>query len=311
MKWRAGIKSNIQLFMKEYLLASDLPEEIQKDTFRFLTLEGKLFNEQKHFTWGEFSYYIFSLFDCEDQSKITARAAGIELLILSTDIIDDLIDNDYCSETFTILSKSEALLLSNALLMESISLLVINIDQINPLKDIRKNLINACNGQWQDLYFTIDIPTVTEEQYFHLIKQKSASLFRLIFDLNSKKDETLFEQISTFLGYSGQIRNDVKDIFSENKNDLKQKKATLPVIKALEHSIEKDDGFLLKKLNLISAKNEDSHLLNEISTYINKTGAISYCLILAKLYENKAKALITQCFPNKEIELECLLALLD
>ncbi|MGE7674932.1 polyprenyl synthetase family protein [Lysinibacillus sp. NPDC094403] len=284
---------------------------------KLLYLEGKIFSvTNSYFTWSEFSFYVSSLLDNKTPHlNRIAQSAAIELLILSTDILDDLIDNDFKRETLNILTKPQAIMLSNALLMESLNLLLQNTKR-NPneiFSLINENLINANNGQWDDLFFTLDKPGVSEELYFQLIQQKSSSLIKLIFDLNNLYSEkiSVLKEISMYIGYAGQIRNDVKDIFSTIKNDLIEKKATLPLIKALEYSQEKDNGFLLQQLQTIEVNKENQVLLNAVKKYITKTGAVDYCLILSKLYINRAKELLLQHYPNSRLHISYIIKLID
>ena len=198
------IKYSIEVFIRNFIAESSLNEDMRKATLKLLHHNGKLFNENTSFSWGEFSYHVFSLLTEDNQVDKVAHAAAIELLILSTDIIDDLIDDDMSIENFNILSKPKALMLSNALLIESVYLLVKS-SAINPIETftlINKNLLNANNGQWQDYSFTIKSITTTEENYFRLIKKKSCSLIHLIFDLYNLKNDPILEEISTYIGFS-------------------------------------------------------------------------------------------------------------
>ena len=99
------------------------------------------------------------------------------------------------------------------------------------------------------------------------------------------------------------------NILSDTKSDITQKKATLPIIKALEYSQEKDDGLLLKMFNKINKNQFDLGYLKEIQSYIKNTGAMDYCCILEKKYIDKSKKLLSKHFSNKMVE--NLLAFLD
>jgi len=309
------IRSNIQFLVKNFLHTSSLHKDMKNIAIELLHGKGKIFNKNHvGFSWGEFAFHTSSLLDEENGEFNNLKlAASVELLILSTDILDDLVDNDIATETFNILSVPQALILANTLLMESLHLIVKNTNKKSTeLFDIvHKNLINAGNGQWQDISFSIDHTFVSENQYFSLIKKKSCSIIQLIFELYNLKYDSTLEEIATYIGYSWQLKNDAQDILSHFKNDLIHKKATLPIIKALEYSNEIDEGILAKQLKLININNPNQELLNEIRNYIKKTGAIDYCIILSTLYINKAKALLKQHFPNNKIQVDNLIQLLD
>lgn len=310
------IQKEIQLFIEEYFKTCNLHIDMKKIILKLLSLEGKIFHTpNSRFTWSEFYFYVSSLLDEKTPYlKRIGQAAAFELLILSTDLIDDLIDDDFNKEILSYFTKAQAILLSNALLIESLNLLLENTKR-NPnkiLSLINANLINASNGQWDDIYFNVDKPGTSEKLYFQLIQQKSNSLIKLIFELNNYNVEknSVLKEISMYIGYAGQIRNDVQDIFSNIKSDLKNKKATLPLIKALEYSQQNDNGHLIKQLNDLD-ENHNPNSLNELKTYIRKTGAIDYCLILSKLYINKAKYLLLKHYPNRSIEIDRIIKLID
>ena len=117
---------NIRGFLKNYLNSGRLHPEMLQIILELLGAKGRIFNEEdSYFTWSEFSLCISLLIDNNHvQGNEIANAAAIELLLLSADIIDDLVDQDNQGELLGILSNSKALTLSNVLLMESFHLLV-------------------------------------------------------------------------------------------------------------------------------------------------------------------------------------------
>ncbi|MCM3410011.1 polyprenyl synthetase family protein [Metabacillus litoralis] len=305
----------IRSFLQDYLPKSGLDPEMQHFTIELLNDKGKIYSDSENrFTWGEFSFYVYSLMENEKNLIIqTGIAAGIELLILATDIIDDLVDRDQKGAFHKILSEPNALTLSNALLMESFHLFLTysGDEQIKKLSIIIHSLQNSCNGQWRDLSFIVGDNIPTEEQYFQLIEQKSVSLIFLIFGLCHAEQDPILQELASCIGYSGQLKNDARDILSDNSNDLIHKKATLPLIKAIEYSMEKDQGLLLHKLKQLDTNKVDLELMCELRDYIRNTGAVDYCLILAKLYINQAKVILNQCFPDKKEYTEKIIRLLD
>lgn len=98
----------------------------------------------------------------------------------------------------------------------------------------------------------------------------------------------------------------LQTLFQRTKSDLIHKKATLPLIKAIEYSSKKDNGWLIKKLHQLETTDDNSALILEIRNYIRKTGAIDYCFILSKIYMNKALEQIATHFPEKQIQIQRL-----
>ncbi|WP_404996500.1 polyprenyl synthetase family protein [Caldifermentibacillus hisashii] len=308
-------RNYLRQFILNYLSGNGLNPEMQYFTIKLLHGKGKIYNEaEDHFNWGEFSFYIGQFIGHEKNLvNQIGIAAGVELLLLASDIIDDLADGDRKGDIHKILGQSKALILSNALLTESVSLLLTH-SSVPPgkqLLNVINNLRNACNGQWSDLAFIIGETIPTEEDYFKLIDQKSVSFVRLIFGLYQADQDPILEELATYIGFSGQLQNDVKDILSDESNDLIYKKATLPLIKAIEYSVEKDQGWLLRKIKKLDPDLANQKLLDEIRSYIRSTGAIDYCLVLAKLYNNRAKQILTQNFPFKREYVEIIVNQLD
>lgn len=312
-----NVRASIRTYLHDYLQAAHFHHTgMTEHILALLSLKGKILNEDENlsFTWGEFSYYISLLFNSnkgEHHNRI-AFAAAVELLILSADIMDDIADGDHSLVYQKLdLSVSTALTIANSLLVEAFQLIYLH-SKTNDKQEIYKvlhHLRTACTGQWNDLSFTVKETFPSEEEYFFLIKQKSVSLVQLIFDLNCHDHDPIIEQISTYIGYSGQLINDAMDIFPNNKGDLLNKKATLPIIKALEYSNEKHHGWLLEKLQRLNSESDDK-LLSEIKLHIKQSGSIDYCLILAKFYKRKACYLINEHFPNKKEITEKLLILI-
>jgi competence protein ComQ len=310
-------KSEIKAFLKHHLFnSSNLESEMTQHIFHMLHNKGKIFyNHEPYFSWGEFYAHVSSFHWDEDTCKqsIMIHAAAIELLILATDIFDEISDQDQGDRMINRLTIGEAITIANALMMESFRLLLKcspkhTYDKFTVIID---ELQNACNGQWKDLHFVISDTIPTEEDYFLLVQQKSASLVKLVCTSSHIQHQDIWGPIANCIGIAGQLKNDAKDILSDDKSDLMNKKATLPLIKAMEYSLKKDRGWLLKKLCQLKANEPCSSLLFEIKNYIRKTGAIDYCFILSKLYINEAIKQLSTHFPEKHILIHRLQSYLE
>lgn len=303
------IKKEIQNFLAEHLSNSTFDPDIISKKFQLLHTKGKIFNHQEnHFSWGIFFVHIASLIDRKNSNSRSLIAIGsaIELLILATDIVDEIVDDD--KDLIKTLTLAEAIILANALIMDAFDLILKHLPKNThvAISEIFQLLKTACNGQWLDLKLTINgIGTIpTEEKYFEIIQQKSASLFQLVCTLACPANPQLFSQIATNIGIAGQLKNDVKDIFTDEKSDIVHKKATLPIIKAIEYSLENDNGALIDKFRKLTDNN--IKLIEEIRNYIHKTGALDYCIILSKLFIKKALNELYHIFPNKHEELKVI-----
>ncbi|UUZ84360.1 polyprenyl synthetase family protein [Paenibacillus sp. P26] len=94
-------------------------------------------------------------------------------------------------------------------------------------------MIRAAMGQQLDVSGCIQ----TEEQYIDMVLRKSGSLFRLACRLGASgckvdgETARLLDEMADALGVAAQIGNDVSDVLRfDLKNDLLQRKKTLPVL---------------------------------------------------------------------------------
>jgi competence protein ComQ len=288
-------REQLRNYLINYLSHCEISNEMKSLISSLLYLKGKIFNDESVFTWPEFYYYSSLIFESSDEQQMShvACSSAIELLVLATDILDDLSDQDEHGEILTKMSYPQAVSLSSFLLMESFHI-ISQYKSSSALERVIQQLCRAAAGQLNDLSFSISREHIpTEQEYFKHIDRKSVSLTRLIFQMNAPSNSTFWNQIATYIGYSGQIGNDARDVLDDTKNDLKDRKATLPIIKAIEASQTKDGGWLLAELT--SANLRDNHYkLMSIREYITKTGAIKYCEILAEVYLNKAIQLLKQ-----------------
>lgn len=298
----------IQAFLQNHLSNSFYAQDLIHIIFEQLNTPGKIFSYQEnHFSWGLFFVHISSLTCSEDMCRksVIAIAAAIELLILATDIVDEIVDDD--DDLMKKMTLAEAVTISNALLMEAFDLILEHTpnDSHLAISNVFKHLKTACNGQWQDLKLVIKNDMPSEEDYFQVVQQKSASLIQLVCALAQPKNPQLLSRIATNIGIAGQLKNDANDIFLDSKTDLIRKKATLPVIKAIEFSLEKDNGLLIQKFQQLTYQNKK--LLAEIRNYIRNTGAVDYCIILSQLYMKNATKELYAIFPDKQTELKTII----
>ena len=300
-------EKKIQTFLEKHLSRNNslFNQDMLKQIIELLHTKGKIFNEQENsFSWGQFYLHVCSLTFNEHtcNHSLIANAGAIELLILATDLIDEIVDDD--DGFMSTMTLSEAITISNALLMDAFDLLLEHAPNNTHARfsTLFKQLKVACNGQWKDFKLVVSETIPSEEDYFQVIEQKSASLIQLVCSLANPSNPQRLSRIAMNIGIAGQLKNDANDIFIDSKTDLNHKKATLPVIKAIEFSLEKDNGLLLHKYHNLTEG--DTELKEEIRDYIRKTGAQDYCIILSKLYIKKAIEELYETFPNKQTEIE-------
>ncbi len=138
---------------------------------------------------------------------------------------------------------------------------------------------------------------ITEQQYYEVIRNKTAQLFEAGCELSaliSCKDEVLIQKMSDYgryLGMAFQIADDMLDYALDNdeldKNigdDLAEGKLTLPLIYLLENGTPDDKEVIAEAIKSQSIKH-----LKTIQQRINETPALSYTQSKADEFAQLAK----------------------
>ncbi|OGT49067.1 MAG: octaprenyl diphosphate synthase [Gammaproteobacteria bacterium RIFCSPHIGHO2_12_FULL_38_11] len=139
---------------------------------------------------------------------------------------------------------------------------------------------------------------LSEENYFHVITQKTAQLFSAaakigaILENTGKKEQSAISEYGLYLGIIFQIIDDLLDYETSaeitGKNigdDLAEGKATLPLIYAIQNATPKESQFMRNAI-----KNGDTTALPEILIALKKTNAFELTRNKAKEYAVLANA---------------------
>ena len=139
---------------------------------------------------------------------------------------------------------------------------------------------------------------ITEEVYFRIIKQKTASLVAACCGtgassvVDDKKIVDSMLRIGTNVGMAFQIKDDIFD-FGSSENigkptgiDIRERKMTLPLIYTLN---KVDSSSKRKIINTFKRYNEDTEKVNEVIKMVIENGGIAYAE--SKMHEYKDKAL--------------------
>lgn len=138
---------------------------------------------------------------------------------------------------------------------------------------------------------------ITEEVYFEIIRQKTASLIASACAAGTAsvtKDEDTIQKMRLFgekLGIAFQIRDDLFDFGDEDVGkplgiDIKEKKMTIPLIFALNNADKKTRKY---HIHLIKKYNEDKAKVNEVIQFVRNSGGMEYAR--QKMQEYKSEAM--------------------
>ncbi|WP_083584433.1 polyprenyl synthetase family protein [Bacillus weihaiensis] len=239
--------------------------------------------------------------ESNEEEKISILTIA-ELILLASDIMDDLQDDDAGENPWADVSLGQNLNIVVGILIICLK----HIDDIDTspiVKDwlretIHRNTLQSINGQYIDLSNNITL----ESEYISMVSLKSGSLIKVACLLGAGRidDETLqkIETYSNHLGIIAQIRNDVHDLVKGSfKSDIMFKKKTLPILYYLNRNNPKflpiQDYYLGDQLYSDMTYKETT-IFHETLIY---GGGVEYCKVLEQLYIHKFK----ECINNLDL----------
>ncbi len=266
-----------------------------------------------------FVFLTAKMFGEINDSSYTA-ASLIELLHTASLVHDDVVDESYERRGFfsiNALWKSKAAVLVGDYLLSKGLLVALENKEFELLEIVSNAVKEISEGELHQIQKSRKLD-ISEEEYFEIIRRKTASLIAACTACGAKSvkvdDETL-EKMWSFgelVGIAFQIRDDLFD-YQKNGlvgkpmgNDIKEKKLTLPIIYALEQS---DRSQRKKILRMISAQGKNSKNLDLIIQFVIDQGGIEYSTKKMNEYKEKALEILTE-FPNSEAK-ESLTALVN
>ncbi len=224
---------------------------------------------------------------CGKINESTYRGAAlIELLHTATLVHDDVVDDaNYRRGFFSInaLWKNKvAVLVGDFLLSKGLILSIENKD-FNLLSIVSSAVKEMSEGELLQIEKSRQLD-ITEEIYFQIIRQKTASLIAsccAVGASSSGASNAVVETMRTFgekIGMAFQIKDDLFD-FGEDEIgkplgiDIKEKKMTLPLIFALSKA-----SWLEKRriISIVKNESEKPKKVKEVIEFVKKSGGIEY-----------------------------------
>jgi len=262
---------------------------------------------------GKFIRPILCLLSCQatrgDISRILPAAAALELIhnfsLIHDDIQDDSYERHHQPTVWSLWGRSQAINVGDAMFTLVYLALIKLRDNGIPYEIIVgcTNMISTaclelCEGQYLDIEYETRLD-VTVQDYLDMVVGKTAALIAVSTAMGAYLGSENGKVINAFrlfgkeLGMAFQIDDDILGIWGTKEstgkpaNDISQKKKTLPVVYALQHS----NGEERKKLEELylqeSIKDNDIAQVMEI---LNNLSARDYAQNLAAQYYYQALA---------------------
>ncbi|MFT5724861.1 MAG: octaprenyl-diphosphate synthase [Bacteroidia bacterium] len=229
----------------------------------------------------------------------TFRGASlVELLHTATLVHDDVVDDSDMRRGFfsinALWKNKIAVLVGDYLLSKGLLLALKNKDH-DMLEILSTAVEEMSEGELLQMEKARKLD-ITEEVYYDIISKKTASLIAsccAIGAASNTSDPEKLAQMTAFGLYTGiafQIKDDLfdygdSDIGKPTGIDIKEKKMTLPLIHALQHT---DKSTKKSIIRIIKSDKKDSASVKKIIQFVVDEGGIEYAKAHLKDYHQKA-----------------------
>ncbi|MGQ5110129.1 polyprenyl synthetase family protein [Bacillus halotolerans] len=237
------------------------------------------------FEFADLAFHHYLAFNGQDKKAIELLAAGIELLILSFDIYDDLEDKDNRNAVWMKIDSSIALNAVTALYTLSIQVMCQASHEPEFSQEILNFALQSIQGQHDDI---MNAPQ-TEEACLEMIKHKSGALTALPcvmgVMLATGKYHPIVASYSYELGIMSQIDMDFKGLFSLITNFFKKKNKL-----AYLYLNKQFNDASVELLNLYQKPEEFVSMdTKALKQKLTEAGVIQYLLVMKHLSLQKIK----------------------
>lgn len=225
-------------------------------------------------------------------------ASLIELLHTATLVHDDVVDDAYLRRGFlsvnAIWKNKIAVLVGDYLLSKGL-LHALDSKNYRLLHIVSSSVKKMSEGELLQMEKARRLD-ISEDVYFEIIKNKTASLIASACEvgaastINDDKEIEQMRLMGEYIGMAFQIKDDLfdygeKEIGKPRGIDIKEKKMTLPLIYTLNNCSKPEKKWII---NTVKNHNEDKDKVDELISFVNKSGGIEYSTQKMNEYREKA-----------------------
>lgn len=234
----------------------------------------------------------------EVNNRTYIAATMIELLHTATLIHDDVVDEADSRRGFVSINKiwknKAGVLLGDYLLSKGLLIALENKE--HKLLEVQSRAVQMMSeGELRQLK-TAGLFNMTEERYFQIISEKTASLISTCCECgavsvsDNEEHHQLMSEIGMNTGIAFQIRDDLfdygmDDIGKPKRNDIQERKVTLPLIKAFEQAPDKEAR---KIRSVMKKRKKSSSDIQKIVDFVHSNGGMKAAQGMMFEYANKA-----------------------
>lgn len=243
----------------------------------------------------------------EINNKTHQAASLVEILHTATLVHDDVVDDANERRGFysiNALWKNKIAVLVGDYFLSKILLLSIEKDNVDILRVVAKAVQEMSEGELLQIEKARKLD-ITEEIYFEVIRQKTASLISCVCEaaavsVGREEERERMRKFGELIGIAFQIKDDIfdygtpDDIGKPTGLDIREQKMTLPLIYVM-NTVSKD---LKKELRyIVKNQNENSQQVKRAVSIVVEHGGIAYAYEKMMAYKNEALELIKD-FPD-------------
>lgn len=237
-------------------------------------------------------------------------ASLIELLHTATLVHDDVVDDSNERRGFFSLNalwKNKIAVLVGDYLLSKGLLLSIDNNEFKLLHLVSDAVREMSEGELLQIEKARKL-NITEEIYFEIIRQKTASLVAACCGCGaaaagSGEDEIIrMKKFGEMVGMAFQVKDDIFDYGTGEKIgkptgiDIKERKMTLPLIYALNKA---ERSLKRKMINIIKNENENPKKVKEVIDFVIQSGGVQYAHGVMLDYKQKALEIL-HTFPTTD-----------
>lgn len=238
----------------------------------------------------------------EINDKTYQSASLVELLHTASLVHDDVVDDANERRGFfsvNALWKNKIAVLVGDFMLSRVLLHSLENDNIRALQIVARAVREMSEGELLQIEKARRLD-ITEEIYFEVIRQKTASLIATVCEAAAasvdREDMTAtMRKFGELVGLAFQIKDDIFDyglpgnIGKPTGNDIRERKITLPLIYALQNS---EKATRKELMNIVKHHNEERYYVNKAIQIVREAGGIEYSHTRMLELKNEALGLL-------------------
>lgn len=268
----APVQNDLQVFRKFF------KDEISSDVFLLDQIINYLLRQKGKEIRPTLVFMTARMFGEIDKRSFVA-ATMIELLHTATLIHDDVVDESDKRRAFLSINRiwrnKAGVLLGDFLLSKGL-LIALEYKEYQLLHVLSDAVKKMSEGELRQMK-TSNLFNMTEDRYFQIISEKTASLISAccqcgaIATTDNEFVIDTMKEVGLKIGIAFQIKDDLfdyglDDIGKPTRNDIKERKVTLPLIYALDNATKMDR---LRIRRLMRKRKKSSKEIDQIVSFVN------------------------------------------